>query len=371
MDPQPPQCGFEGNPDLYGLGIRIGVYFQWASALIIWRWYPEGRNELGGAYLVFLFALLIAMVVITARREPIHSAEILLLIYIIFGGVFTVMMIGLRKSHLQKAKKIKTSWPQTMALFFILAAASIYCTWFWLSGIHHHDFLDTNCGTYGFLFTKVSLKNKHVTRFFAALSMYLAILYTLGSVYAVGALAAFLMKAPWLIRIIQESKRLSRARDAKSPERSPLLRSWRIAELATGIIAPATNIVSFFYSIIGLEMTLHWNHVTGVYTINSVGQLIPFVIGLVGFIKVIYEPIKEKYKLGKRQTDGIEGDSRGDVEHDHESEKNAISGLKELNQSRDVEFEAASANRRLGYLDLIKPVERVTVGEWRKDGFKS
>jgi hypothetical protein len=36
----------------------------------------------------------------------------------------------------------------------------------------------------------------------------------------------------------------------------------------------------------------------------------------------------------------------------------------------DVEIEAASANRRLGYLDLIKPVEEVTVREWREDAFK-
>lgn len=102
---------------------------------------------------MLLFALLIAMVVITARLAPIHSAKILLLMYIIFGGVFTAMMIGLRKSYVQKAKKIKTSWAQIMALFFIMAAASIYCSWFWLSGIHHHDFLDTPCGTYGFLLT--------------------------------------------------------------------------------------------------------------------------------------------------------------------------------------------------------------------------
>lgn len=294
MDQQPPQCGFEGNPDLYGLGIRMGVYFLWASALIIWRWYPEGRTELGGAYLLFLFALLIAMVVITARLEPIHSAEILLLMYIIFGGVFTVMMIGLRKRYLQKAKKIKTSWVQTMALFFILAAASIYCSWFWLSGIHHHDFLDTTCVTYGFLFTKVSLKNKHVTRFFAALSLYLAIIYVIASIYAVGALSAFLTNAPWLSRIIEKSKQQSLTTATQERSSSSTRRAWKIgSEFTTSVVTPATNIVSFIYSIIGIEMTLQWNHVTGVYTINSVGQLIPFVIGLLGFIKVIYEPLKE------------------------------------------------------------------------------
>jgi hypothetical protein len=319
---QPPPCGFDGNPDLYGLGIRTGVYLQWVSALIIWRWYPEGRTELGGAYLVFLFALLIAMIVTTARLEPIHSAEILLLMYIIFGGVFTVMSIGLRKSHLQKVKKMKGSLVQATALSFILAAASIYCSWFWLFGIHH-DFLDTQCGTYGFLFTKVSLKNEHVTKFFAALSMYLAIIYGGVSVYILAISVLFLMKVPSAMRAVRrlkptpkdvlemgdqvrsDSQRYghnSGAQDSKIlsiPLRKRLTFSSRKnvpndrRDVMASIIMPTANVVSLIYSVIGIEMTLQWNHVTGVYSINSVGQLIPFVIGLAGFVKVIYEPLKD------------------------------------------------------------------------------
>jgi hypothetical protein len=317
-----PSCGFEGNPDLYGLGIRMGVYFQWASALIIWRWYPEGRTELGGAYLVFLFALLIAMIVTTARLEPTHSAEILLLMYIIFGGIFTVMTLGLRKSHLQKARKMKGSWVQAMALSFILATASIYSSWFWLSGIHH-DFLDTQCGTYGFLFAKVSLENEHVTKFFAALSMYLAIIYGGASVYIFAISVLFLLKVPSAIRAVRKWKPAPknvletgdhRQSDSQQYGQNPGARDTKIfsiplrkrltssssesvsknrRDVMTSIIMPTANVVSLIYSVIGIEMTLQWNHVTGVYTINSVGQLIPFVIGLAGFVKVIYEPLKD------------------------------------------------------------------------------
>lgn len=40
------------------------------------------------------------------------------------------------------------------------------------------------------------------------------------------------------------------------------------------------------YVIVSIELMLHWNKVSDVYTIRSVGQLIPFVIGLVGFLKI-------------------------------------------------------------------------------------
>ncbi len=34
-------CGFEGNPDLYGLGIRLGVYFQLIASLIANNYHSE------------------------------------------------------------------------------------------------------------------------------------------------------------------------------------------------------------------------------------------------------------------------------------------------------------------------------------------
>jgi hypothetical protein len=300
MSQQAAECGFEGNPELYGLGIRMGVYFQWASALIIWRWYPEGRTELGGAYLVFLFALLIAMIVNTARLEPTHSAEILLLMYIIFGGIFTVMTIGVRRSHVQKIRELKGSWVQALTLCFILAAASIYCSWFWLFGIHH-DFLETECGTYGFLFTKVSLKNEHVTKFLATLSVYLSIIYGGALIFILGNLALFTLKVPSAVRMVRKYKPVPKPKHAPlsdiqefpspSPPEGLFSKNWR--DVMTSIILPMVNVVSLIYSVIGIEMTLQWNHVTSVYTINSVGQLIPFVIGLAGFVKVIYEPLKD------------------------------------------------------------------------------
>jgi hypothetical protein len=34
-------CGFKGNPDLYGLGIQLGVYFQLLSSWLANYYHPE------------------------------------------------------------------------------------------------------------------------------------------------------------------------------------------------------------------------------------------------------------------------------------------------------------------------------------------
>jgi hypothetical protein len=52
----------------------------------------------------------------------------------------------------------------------------------------------------------------------------------------------------------------------------------------------ATALMTLIFSVVGIELTLHWNSISGVYTINSTGQLIPFVIGLLGLLKILYKP---------------------------------------------------------------------------------
>lgn len=50
-----------------------------------------------------------------------------------------------------------------------------------------------------------------------------------------------------------------------------------------------TNIACVVFTIISVELTLIWNNITDIYTVKSTGQLIPFIIGLVGFVRIIHE----------------------------------------------------------------------------------
>lgn len=62
------------------------------------------------------------------------------------------------------------------------------------------------------------------------------------------------------------------------------------------IIDIFTQVFKVFYlvfSVLGIELTLVWNHISGIYTVGSIGQLIPFVIGLGGLIQVCYDIWKE------------------------------------------------------------------------------
>lgn len=174
-------CGFDGNSDLYGLGIRLGVYFQWLSALIIYLWYPDGRVELVGAYTAFIGAVSIATLVLTTEAHSTYTAEVLILMYIIFGGVFSTKSIAIRPKYWAK-RRPQTFYSGRVANICItsllLTVIAIYCSWFWLRGMHH-DFKRTPCGTFGFLFTKMHLYNLTVFQFFAAVSNFTSIVWGL------------------------------------------------------------------------------------------------------------------------------------------------------------------------------------------------
>ena len=51
------------------------------------------------------------------------------------------------------------------------------------------------------------------------------------------------------------------------------------------------------YCVLAIEFTLSWNSVRDVYTINTTGQLLPFIIGLVGLIKCVYKSVSNNVCL--------------------------------------------------------------------------
>jgi hypothetical protein len=100
-----PLCeGFPGNPDLYGLGIRCGVYLQWVSTWLSISFEPESAQETHGVNSIFVLAILIA-VVQAASSNNLRPIEAIIMLQICYGYLFTVMSIfGLRLQLLGYAR---------------------------------------------------------------------------------------------------------------------------------------------------------------------------------------------------------------------------------------------------------------------------
>ena len=164
-------CGFEGNSDLYGLGIRLGIYMQWLSSFA-----PRaGSQSLGlllQTYFTFVFAIFVAILVLTAEKRPTHTVEIFVLTYIMFGGSYTMLMAAwpskTRVANIWEAYGVSPFY--LGFLLCLIEAVALYSLWFWLCDVQSDHFLATPCGSHAFVFAKVSLSNRAVTKALAAMS---------------------------------------------------------------------------------------------------------------------------------------------------------------------------------------------------------
>lgn len=88
----------EGNADFYGLGIRIGIYLQWITALLANLFSKESIDGNLETNTIFLLALFVAVAVATAQTT-VQSAEMIVLLQLAFGFVFSILSIWVRVDH--------------------------------------------------------------------------------------------------------------------------------------------------------------------------------------------------------------------------------------------------------------------------------
>ncbi|KAL5334013.1 hypothetical protein BJX70DRAFT_403043 [Aspergillus crustosus] len=162
-------CGFPGNSDLYGLGIRIGIYLQWISALVSSYFHLDDTDILRFNYFAFSLAVMAAVFVLTVQGTA-HTIEIIIMIYMFFGGLYTIAPRTLRGRQQPRLSKRMILGPVTG--FTML----IYSAWFWTTGRKSDRFIPTPCGNTLFLFARIPPRHfGRVSGFFAALSVFVAI----------------------------------------------------------------------------------------------------------------------------------------------------------------------------------------------------
>lgn len=89
--------GFAGNSDLYGLGIRVGIYLQWISSLLTNILLLKGVPDSLDTNSIFLFAVFIAIANATNATGGLHPAEAFIMLQLCFGYLLSVLSVtGLR-----------------------------------------------------------------------------------------------------------------------------------------------------------------------------------------------------------------------------------------------------------------------------------
>ena len=157
-------CSIDGNQDLYGLGIRLGIYFHLIATILVNRFLP---NEVSGAWdtnSIFLLAVFAAVAKATVSRT-VHYVEAFVMLQSMFAFLLAVVPTN---SHLKwwfraiagimeekdfqfleknlSSSQVGRSWRAYLAL-----GIACYNVWFWFNFE-----APTSCRAYIFLFAKAS-----------------------------------------------------------------------------------------------------------------------------------------------------------------------------------------------------------------------
>ncbi|KAB5581208.1 hypothetical protein GE09DRAFT_465353 [Coniochaeta sp. 2T2.1] len=159
-------CGFDGNPDLFGLGVRVGIYLKFVTSILA-IFVPQMMSHFFSSTFVFALAIFIALIRETVAKR-LHAPEVdivaCLVVFLSFGMASTPEIhLALRSiSNMFSSSAARTA-NLTLSLFLALFLAPAYClyfVWFWYSGI---DSFPHNCTEYASdsSFGKLDIRGSH------------------------------------------------------------------------------------------------------------------------------------------------------------------------------------------------------------------
>lgn len=260
------KCKLPYNPDLYGIGIRIGLYCQWLTSLIGQAYVPTEAPAIQAATQLFQTAILISLVVLTAKKK-VYQPEILVILPLCFGGFLT-------SQHLPSLTSGRGSIPRRVLAVLNFGALVIYSCWFWISGASQLQKQHQDCAYGTLIFRRWDIMTLRTFGIVASAIGCSVFLITLAlHIRRVSAVVAEDgLKSSLLYMIPVPVSR------AISPDPRPRWQTW--LQIVVALLA-------HIHLAAMVELTLIWNFHDS-ETILSAGQMIPLVIGASGLVKVIY-----------------------------------------------------------------------------------
>jgi hypothetical protein len=311
-DPDDYVCHSERASDYYGLGVRLGIYFAWLHAYLANVLVPSQISGALTTNTVFLLTLLVAMTN-DSNTDALSQIDGLILMHLCSGTIFGILSLWGYRTRLytqngRGAIESFGAWGTHIRMVTALCV-SCYGIWFWIHGVTGNlnalgpgDGIEPpnseECSTlYTFFFAKVKA---------AGGIRYYYIVMSTGSAVYFGAMLLTSSLSAWftLERLLGSlHSRWSRAADIHKLSRPIYVTGFTQRELVViHKFLRFANLFWLIFSAITVEVTLNFNHVGDVLggmgrenTLSLPGQLLPFLVGLLGFCQLLYTIFVEKY----------------------------------------------------------------------------
>ncbi|KAK1256285.1 hypothetical protein MKX07_008544 [Trichoderma sp. CBMAI-0711] len=276
-------CPVTGTPDLYGLGIRLGIYIQMVSVQIsgLASIVMQSEDSLSQGVIIFVLATGIVLVRLLRAAADIQAVEVFPILTLLLAQLGVCRVAGRNG--------------QTTAHIYVFEVAGLIAlfAWFWWHGM---DTLPRKChDDKAFFFAKVS-----IWHWFRTLNKVGSVFAIIGGVF----LVLFYLGGECTPHLIPQLsyKALS---DSPQVNVAVMLLNFVLATNyfrqfqgetggrgsrgGNGVVdLSSIDFLVNVGAIVYVEMALKWNDISDVHSLASPGQFMPFFISIAQLLSVFY-----------------------------------------------------------------------------------
>ncbi|KAK1673779.1 hypothetical protein BDP55DRAFT_633724 [Colletotrichum godetiae] len=265
-------CQVQGEPGLYGLGIRVAFYIQWFGAIVVEYLDMTDLPDMRLLGLLFSAAAFLGLVIhlsVAAAASSVQPADVYIVLLLAMGIYIPLVPLYLWKTVTCFSRywdpfrwSRETPSPAYKGLnFMLLLAIASLGVWYWCSFAPEND---CSSEQYGFFFSRVSLGNKAFVAFNAI--MYFVILFV--------CVLVLLLKVGWKVPFWRERRRKRRVKR---------MHIMAIKEMKTlSNVAVAATLTA------AVELAVVWNKIPDVNNVADVAQVLPLLVSAGFLVRILF-----------------------------------------------------------------------------------
>lgn len=265
-------CGFDGDTDSYGMGVRLGAYIQYLTSIFVYNLSPSEAASMRGVTTCFQIAMLGGLIAVTVTRsESLFAVEAWVILLICLSGAFSSLAWPWHRKRRTALPQLIDVAPSNLGAVIRIALGAGMCAYgVWYSFIGLDVMLHPNCTSSVFFFARISLYGwfRVLLKVSFVVGLVLCTTLLLTTAVAIG-LDCYGWHRDWITAELEE-----RDEDALLPR--PYWKS----------VLTSVAVMCFF--VVGVELTLRWNTINNIYKCSSAGQLFPVIVGAAGLFRLLY-----------------------------------------------------------------------------------
>ncbi|KAF3090951.1 hypothetical protein TWF569_002564 [Orbilia oligospora] len=265
------ECFLMGNPHVYPLGLRVGIYLQWFATILANFFVPSVASSMRGINTLFQVAIFSGLSYEITNMDALDGIEVFILLTLCIGSVVCLIT--------SPNMDVKVTRAGHIARLFVFLGIFMFGSWYWFTGYKFTAMTRCTQEILFLFFWKV-----HLYHWFMGFSQAVMIIGCLACAGTLG------YEIYYLTNIIGNDgfkPTLSKALQGKLHRDSALggvLQQERYAWVSGALLVIIFVITAAFIATV--EGALKYSNTLLTFNLGSPVELIPFIIGLFSLLKV-------------------------------------------------------------------------------------